>query len=61
MFQFFLTLGVDLDYLDGKHTVFGEVSEGEDILDKINEAYCDKEGRPFQDIRQSHHPFFIFG
>ena len=52
--QFFLTLGEELDYLDGTHTVFGEVAEGHDILLKFNEAYCDKEGRPFQDIRVYH-------
>ncbi|CDH54382.1 rna binding [Lichtheimia corymbifera JMRC:FSU:9682] len=52
--QFFVTLGDDLDYLDGKYTVFGEVAEGYDVLDKINEAYCDEQGRPFRDIRIRH-------
>ena len=49
--QFFFTLAEELDYLDGQHTVFGEVTEGFDVLDKINEAFCDKENRPYQDIR----------
>jgi len=31
--------------------VFGEVSEGEEALDKINEIYCDKDNKPFQNIR----------
>ena len=44
-------MGESLDYLDNVHTVFGEVAEGLDILMKINEAYCDKEHRPFKDIR----------
>lgn len=52
--QFFITLADDLDYLDGKYTVFGEIAEGFDILDKINEAYCDEQGRPFRDIRIRH-------
>ncbi|XP_041462918.1 peptidyl-prolyl cis-trans isomerase-like 4 isoform X2 [Lytechinus variegatus] len=52
--QFFFTLAEDLDYLDGQHTVFGEVTEGFDVLEKINEAFCDKENRPYQDIRISH-------
>ncbi len=52
--QFILTLGETLDYLDGVHTVFGEVAEGEDTLIKINEAYCDQDGRPYQDIRIYH-------
>jgi len=31
--------------------VFGEVAEGFEVLQKINEAFVDKEGRPYQDIR----------
>lgn len=52
--QFFITLGDDLDYLDGKYTLFGEVAEGFEVLDKINNAYCDDRGRPFRDIRIKH-------
>ncbi|KAI8149533.1 cyclophilin-like domain-containing protein [Fennellomyces sp. T-0311] len=52
--QFFITLDDDLDYLDGKYTVFGQVAEGFDVLEKINEAYCDEQGRPFRDIRIRH-------
>ncbi len=50
-FQFFITLGDDLDYLDGVHTVFAEVVEGFDVLDKLNDAICDDDHRPYQDIR----------
>ncbi|XP_071498323.1 peptidyl-prolyl cis-trans isomerase-like 4 [Diadema antillarum] len=52
--QFFFTLREDLDYLDGQHTVFGELTEGFDVLDKINETFCDKQNRPYQDIRINH-------
>ena len=53
--QFFITLrGEDLDNLEGRHTVFGEVAEGMDVLAKINELYCDGDGRPFQDVRIKH-------
>ncbi|XP_061195925.1 peptidyl-prolyl cis-trans isomerase-like 4 isoform X2 [Saccostrea echinata] len=52
--QFFITLADNLDYLDGKHTVFGEVAEGMDVLMKINEAYCDEDNRPYKDIRIYH-------
>ncbi|CAG8691231.1 9044_t:CDS:1, partial [Acaulospora morrowiae] len=52
--QFFITTGESLDYLDGKYTVFGEVAEGFDTLDKINNAYCDETGRPYKDIRIKH-------
>lgn len=52
--QFFITLGDDLDSLDGKYTIFGRVAEGFDTLEKINDAYCDKKGRPYRDIRIKH-------
>jgi len=52
--QFFVTLADGIDYLDGKHCVFGHVVEGSDTLDRINEAFLDKEGRPLQDIRIRH-------
>ena len=34
--------------------LFSQIAEGFDVLSKINEAYCDKDGRPFQDIRIYH-------
>jgi peptidyl-prolyl cis-trans isomerase-like 4 len=52
--QFFVTLADGIDYLDGKHCVFGHVVEGFETLDKINEAFLDKDGRPLQDIRIRH-------
>nr|CAB3265069.1 peptidyl-prolyl cis-trans isomerase-like 4 [Phallusia mammillata] len=52
--QFLFTLAENLDSLDGLHTVFGEVAEGMDVIMKINEAFCDKQNRPYQDIRITH-------
>lgn len=49
--KFLITLNKDLDYLDGKHTVFGEVAKGFDVLEKFNEWLCDQQDRPYQDIR----------
>lgn len=49
--QFLITTGENLDYLDGVHTVFGEVTEGMDIMAKINETFVDKDFIPLQDIR----------
>ncbi|KAL6759755.1 cyclophilin-like domain-containing protein [Haematococcus lacustris] len=53
--QFYITTaGEEVTSLDNKHTVFGKVAEGLDILDKINEAFCDEAGRPYQNIRIRH-------
>ena len=52
--QFLITLGDNLDYLDGKAAVFGKVVEGFDALEKINEAFVDDKGRPLKDIRIRH-------
>lgn len=49
--QFFITLADDLDYLDDKHTLFGQVAEGFEALEKLNTAICDEQHRPYQDIR----------
>ncbi|KAK1387897.1 Peptidyl-prolyl cis-trans isomerase [Heracleum sosnowskyi] len=52
--QFYMTLRDDLDYLDEKHTIFGEVAEGLETLSRINEAYVDEKGRPYKNIRIKH-------
>ena len=49
--QFYLTLGDDLYSLDEKHTIFGEVAEGLEVLEAINDVPCDDDGRPLQNIR----------
>lgn len=52
--QFFFTLGPDLDSLDGVHCVIGEVTEGQEVLRKINDTICDEGHRPYQDVRITH-------
>ncbi|XP_023233023.1 peptidyl-prolyl cis-trans isomerase-like 4 isoform X1 [Centruroides sculpturatus] len=52
--QFFITLNEDLDYLDGVHTVFGELIEGLDVIKSLNETICDEANRPYKDIRICH-------
>lgn len=52
--QFYITLRSDIDFLDGKYTIFGEIAEGEEVLDRINAAYCDKANRPYRNIRIKH-------
>ena len=38
-------------HLDGSYTVFGEVYEGLDVIDKIAEVETDKNNRPNMDVR----------
>lgn len=52
--QFIITLGDNIDQLDGKAAIFGEVVEGFDALEKINGAFVDDKGRPLKDIRILH-------
>ncbi|EUC57811.1 cyclophilin-type peptidyl-prolyl cis-trans isomerase, putative [Rhizoctonia solani AG-3 Rhs1AP] len=52
--QFFITLAEKIDYLDGKHAVFGHVVEGLETLDQLNEVYTDQDGRPMKDVRIRH-------
>ncbi|KAF2199906.1 cyclophilin-like protein [Delitschia confertaspora ATCC 74209] len=52
--QFLITLGENVDFLDGKAAPFGTVVEGFDALEKINTAFIDDAGRPLRDIRILH-------
>jgi cyclophilin family peptidyl-prolyl cis-trans isomerase len=47
--QFFICV-TDQVALNGKYTIFGRVSEGMDIAQKISEASADAEGRPSERI-----------
>ena len=52
--QFFITLTDRIDYLDGRHAVFGHVVEGLETLDKLNDVFTDQDGRPLKDVRIRH-------
>ena len=47
--QFFITL-VDTDWLAGKHTVFGKVRVGLEVLDAIGKVPVDSQDRPLRDV-----------
>lgn len=38
-------------HLDGEYTVFGEVVDGMDVVDRIAAAECDRMDRPVKDVR----------
>ena len=50
MIETYKTVG-GTPHLDGQYTVFGEVVEGMDIVEKIQQVECDKNDRPLTDIR----------
>jgi peptidyl-prolyl cis-trans isomerase A (cyclophilin A) len=43
--QFFITVAAT-EWLTGKHTIFGEVVEGEDIVEKISRVPRDRQDKP---------------
>lgn len=52
--QFYITLRKTVEQLDEKHTIFGRVAEGFDVLDKINDCMVDEKHAPYQNIRIWH-------
>ena len=50
MLEVYKTVG-GAPHLDGQYTVFGEVVEGMDIVEKIQGVETDKNDRPLEDIR----------
>ena len=47
--QFFINV-VDNRYLDGKHPVFGKVTEGMDVVDSISNVKRDRNDRPLSQV-----------
>lgn len=55
--SFFVTLrpdGNEIKEFKNKHTIFGQVVEGLDVLETINQVYTIGKDRPLQNIRIKH-------
>ena len=48
--QFFIVTTEEAPWLDGKHTVFGEVRDGIDVVDRIGTTKTDGRDRPVEPI-----------
>ena len=48
--QFFIVTTEEAAWLDGKHTVFGRVTSGMDVVDAISDVDRDANDKPRQDI-----------
>jgi cyclophilin family peptidyl-prolyl cis-trans isomerase len=46
--QFFIVTAAAAPWLDGKHTVFGEVTDGMDVIDAIESSETDGSDRPLE-------------
>jgi cyclophilin family peptidyl-prolyl cis-trans isomerase len=49
--QFFIMHGKHASHLDGKHTVFGQLATGMDVLDKIATTPVDDRDRPREPVK----------
>jgi peptidyl-prolyl cis-trans isomerase B (cyclophilin B) len=48
--QFFIVTADATPWLDGKHTVFGRVTDGMDVVDAISAVDRDARDKPYEDI-----------
>ena len=49
--QFFIVTAEACPWLDGKHTVFGRVTSGMDVVDTISQAETDARDKPRDEVR----------
>ncbi len=49
--QFFIVTAQDASFLDRKHTIFGHVVDGMDIIDKIEASDTDRNDKPKEEVK----------
>jgi cyclophilin family peptidyl-prolyl cis-trans isomerase len=52
--QFFIVTAEACPWLDGKHTAFGRVLDGMDVVERIQAVETDARDRPVEDVRMEH-------
>ncbi len=48
--QFFIVTADECPWLDGKHTVFGRVTDGMDVVDRMEAVETDRRDKPKQEL-----------
>ena len=48
--QFFIVTADACPWLDGKHTVFGRITSGQDVADRISQLDRDERDRPLEPV-----------
>ncbi|KAH7649838.1 cyclophilin-RNA interacting [Cryptosporidium bovis] len=48
--EFYITLGNNLSHLDGNHVIFGQVEEGMDTLNKLENIIIDNDSSPLERV-----------
>ena len=48
--QFFIVTADECPWLEGKHTVFGQVTSGMDVVDEISKTESDQRDRPVEAV-----------
>jgi cyclophilin family peptidyl-prolyl cis-trans isomerase len=51
--QFFIVTADACPWLDGKHTVFGQVTSGQDVVDAISQVDRDARDRPREAVKMT--------
>jgi cyclophilin family peptidyl-prolyl cis-trans isomerase len=49
--QFFIVTAEDASFLDRKHTIFGRVTSGMEVVDQIERLPTDSQDKPLEEVK----------